>query len=112
MKNLLRNRSNKALISLLLVCLLLTNGLLTNAFAQEGGQEGWWMSEPIRWVQTNLRQVDATLDARRLAEQLADMRANVVLMGMGGIAAYYPTEVHITIASPGSALPGATCSAT
>ena len=30
-------------------------------------QEGWWMTEPIRWVQTNLRQVDATLDAARLA---------------------------------------------
>lgn len=58
------------------------------------------MREPIRWVQTNLRQVDATLDARRLAEQLADMRANVVLMGMGGIVAYYPTAVAYHYASP------------
>ncbi len=58
------------------------------------------MSEPIRWVQTNLRQVDATLDASRLARELADMRANVVLMGMGGIAAYYPTKVEFHYASP------------
>lgn len=58
------------------------------------------MREPIRWVQTNLRQVDATLDARHLAEQLADMRANVVLMGMGGIAAYYPTQVAYHYVSP------------
>jgi hypothetical protein len=63
-------------------------------------QEGWWMREPIRWVQTNLRQVDATLDAKRLAEQLADMRANVVLMGMGGIVGYYPTQVRYHYASP------------
>ncbi|HKX29745.1 MAG TPA: hypothetical protein VJ302_18790 [Blastocatellia bacterium] len=58
------------------------------------------MNEPIRWVQTNLRQVDATLDARRLAEQLAEMRANVVLMGMGGIVSYYPTSVQYHYPSP------------
>lgn len=61
---------------------------------------GWWMTEPIRWVQTNLRQSDAGLDARRLAEQLAAMRANVLLQGMGGIAAYYPTEVPLHERSP------------
>ncbi len=80
---------------LLSLCLLMSYGT-----AQEGGQEGWWMKEPIRWVQTNLRQTDAGLDARRLAEQLADMRANVVLMGMGGIAAYYPTAVQFHYPSP------------
>lgn len=63
-------------------------------------QEGWWMTEPIRWVQTNLRQTDAGLDARRLARQLADMRANVLLQGMGGIAAYYPTQVPFHYPSP------------
>ena len=26
------------------------------------GQQGWWMREPIRWVQTNLRETDAALD--------------------------------------------------
>ena len=63
-------------------------------------QQGWWMTEPIRWVQTNLRQTDAGLDAVRLTSQLADMRANVVLMGMGGIAAYYPTQVEFHYPSP------------
>lgn len=58
------------------------------------------MTEPIRWVQTNIRQTDATLDAARLAGQLADMRANVLLMGMGGIAAYYPTQTEFHYASP------------
>src|SRR5262245_12098086 len=63
-------------------------------------QESWWMNEPIRWVQTNLRQTDAGLDGARLAGQLADMRANVLLIGMGGIAAYYPTKVEFHYASP------------
>jgi Hypothetical glycosyl hydrolase 6 len=58
------------------------------------------MSEPIRWVQTNLRQTDASLDPDRLVNQLADMRANVLLLGMGGIAAYYPTEAGFHYASP------------
>ena len=90
--NLFSKRQNtRSLSSLLLLCLL-----ITGTFAQDG----WWMTEPIRWVQTNLRQVDATLDARRLAEQLADMRANVVLMGMGGIVSYYPTSVQYHYPSP------------
>ena len=47
-------------------------------------QQGWWMTEPIRWVQTNLRadRCGARCPAR-LAEQLADMRANVLLHGHG-----------------------------
>jgi hypothetical protein len=63
-------------------------------------QEGWWMREPIRWVQTNLRQTDAGLDAGRLIGELADMRANVLLEGMGGIAAYYPTTAPFHYPSP------------
>jgi hypothetical protein len=68
--------------------------------ASYGAEEGWWMTQPIRWVQTNLREVDASMDTKRLATQLADMRANVVLMGMGGIAAYYPTKVPQHYTSP------------
>src|SRR5947209_13714835 len=63
-------------------------------------EQGWWMREPIRWVQTNLRQTDAGLDAAALVRRLADMRANTLLMGMGGIAAYYPTEVPFHYPSP------------
>ena len=64
------------------------------------GQQGWWMREPIRWVQTNLRETDAGLDAKHLVAQLADMRANVLLMGMGGIVAYYPTKAPFQYPSP------------
>ena len=68
------------------------------------------MQEPIRWVQTNLRETDAGLDAARLVAQLAEMRANVLLMGMGGIAAYYPTRWNSTIRAP-NCRRAATCSA-
>ncbi|QOY88093.1 alpha-amylase family protein [Paludibaculum fermentans] len=68
--------------------------LLCLGCALVSGQPGWWMNEPIRWVQTNLRETDAAMDTGRLARQLAEMRANVVLMGMGGICAYYPTKTE------------------
>ena len=58
------------------------------------------MREPIRWVQTNLRETDASLDPSRLVSQLADMRANVLHFGMGGICAYYPTRVRFHYPSP------------
>lgn len=74
--------------------------LLLTALMLCAAEEGWWMTEPIRWVQTNLRQTDAGLDAVRLAAQLADMRANVLLQGMGGIAAYYPTRTEFHYPSP------------
>lgn len=77
---------------------LLSITLAASALGFSG--EGWWMKEPVRWVQTNLRQTDAKLDPDRLATQLADMRANVLLMGMGGIAAFYPTQVPFHYASP------------
>ena len=77
--------------------LLLT---ITVALAPAAARDGWWMKEPIRWVQTNLRQVDASLDAKRLANQLAEMRANVLLQGMGGIVAYYPTTTEFHYSSP------------
>jgi hypothetical protein len=74
-------------------------GLILISHALSAGQ-GWWMTEPIRWVQTNLRQTDASLDPVRLVNQLADMRANVLLVGMGGIVAYYPTQAGFHYASP------------
>ncbi|HXE10764.1 MAG TPA: hypothetical protein VN633_01505 [Bryobacteraceae bacterium] len=77
----------------LLALMCVMTGLLT-------AQQGWWMREPVRWVQTNLRETDANLDAGRLVQQLTDMRANVLLIGMGGIVAYYPTKVPFHYASP------------
>lgn len=69
----------------LLVCVL--------AGAAFGADDGWWMTEPVRWVQTNLRETDARLDPDRLIGQMTDFRANVLHFSMGGIVAFYPTQV-------------------
>ena len=61
---------------------------------------GWWMTDPIRWVQTNLRETDTALDPRRLVSQLVDFKANCLLIGMGGIVAHSPTKVEHHIVSP------------
>ena len=63
-------------------------------------QTGWWMEEPVRLIQTNLREIDTGLDPERLARQLDEFHANVLLFGMGGIVAHYPTEVDFHYRSP------------
>ena len=68
--------------------------------AQAGSSGRWWMDEPIRLVQTNVRETDSTLDARRLIEQVAGFPANTLLFNMGGIVAQYPTRVAFHYPSP------------
>jgi hypothetical protein len=60
----------------------------------------WWMDEPVRLIQTNLRELDSTLDAKRLVQQVAEFPANTLLFNMGGIVAQYPTRVALHYASP------------
>jgi len=58
------------------------------------------MDEPIRLVQTNLRETDATLDPKRHVQQVADFGANALLFNVGGIVAFYPTRVDFHYPSP------------
>ncbi len=53
----------------------------------------WWMDEPVRFLQTNLREADSTTDPTTLVEQVASFPANTLLLNMGGIVAQYPTRV-------------------
>ena len=55
----------------------------------------WWMDEPIRFLQTNLREADSTVDPKALVEQVASFPANTLLLNMGGIVAQYPTRVAL-----------------
>jgi hypothetical protein len=73
------------------------------AVTSVGAQPRWWMDEPVRLLQTNLREIDSTLDARRLVDQVAAFPANALLLNMGGIAAQYPTRVDLHY--PSSHLP-------
>lgn len=58
------------------------------------------MDEPIRLIQTNLRETDTALDPARLVRQLEEYSANALLFGMGGIVAHYPTKVEFHYPSP------------
>ena len=53
----------------------------------------WWMTEPIRFLQTNLSETDSTVNPHQLVSAVADVGANTFLVNMGGIVAQYPTRV-------------------
>jgi hypothetical protein len=73
---------------------------LAAAASAQAQQKRWWMDEPIRLIQTNLRETDDALDPGRLVKQLEEFPANALLFGMGGIVAHYPTKVPFHYASP------------
>ena len=77
---------------------VLTTLLFTTAFAQETATEpGWWMT-PHRMIQTNLREIDATMDIDLYVREVQEFGANVVLFNVGGIVANYPTELPYPLA--------------
>jgi hypothetical protein len=58
------------------------------------------MREPIRWVQTNLRETDAAMKPETFVREIADFNANALLMALGGISAFYPSKVQFHYVSP------------
>ena len=54
---------------------------------------GWWLTEPVRFLQTNLSETDSTVDPRALVAAVHATGANTYLVNMGGIVAQYPTRV-------------------
>jgi hypothetical protein len=61
---------------------------------------GWWMTEPIRWLQTNLRETNSALDPKQFVQDVANFNVNVLMMNAGGIAAHYPSKVEYEYVSP------------
>jgi hypothetical protein len=59
----------------------------------------WW-KKPYRIVQTNLRLVDADLDPSDLAKQVREFGATAVTFNVGGIYAFYPTELELHARNP------------
>ena len=53
----------------------------------------WWNREPYRLVQTNLREIDATMYVDAYVKSMVDANVNIVLINVGGIVANYPTEL-------------------
>lgn len=60
---------------------------------------GWWLS-PQRMIQTNLREIDASMDLAAYVAALRDAGANVVLFNVGGIVANYPTALPFHFRNP------------
>ena len=52
----------------------------------------WWLTEPIRFLQTNLSERDSATDPQALVAAVAATGANTFLVNMGGIVAHYPTR--------------------
>lgn len=53
----------------------------------------WWNRAPYRLVQTNLREIDATMDINAYVKSMVDANVNIVLINVGGIVANYPTNL-------------------
>ncbi len=60
----------------------------------------WWNREPVRLIQTNLREIDANLDRDSYVETMLDASVNLVLLNVGGIVANYPTELDFHFRNP------------
>ena len=55
--------------------------------------DSWWNREPYRLIQTNLREIDATMDIDAYVQSMVDAGANIILLNAGGIVANYPTKL-------------------
>ncbi len=77
-----------ALTNFLMICIL---PLCTTA--DYANEPGWW-NTPHRLLQTNLREIDATMDTDQYVREVQDFGANVVLFNVGGIVANYPTQLE------------------
>jgi hypothetical protein len=75
--------------------------LLVMATPSAAEESPWWMTEPIRLVQTNLPlHYVGEADPEALAASVADYPANTWLLNLGGIYANYPTELEFQLPNP------------
>ncbi|MHC4570379.1 MAG: alpha-amylase family protein, partial [Planctomycetota bacterium] len=61
--------------------------------ARATDSEAWWLT-PHRLLQTNLREIDATMDTDQYVREVREFGANIVLFNVGGIVANYPTKLE------------------
>jgi hypothetical protein len=60
----------------------------------------WYNHTPMRFVQTNLSEIDATMDIDAYVKSLKDISANFVVFNVGGITANYPTILPFHYRNP------------
>jgi len=85
------------------------NGLVLSAFLMISGfawsqvqpKDKWWLDEPYRIIQTNMREIDAAdFDVDVYVNSLKDIGANAVLINVGGIVANYYTDLEYHFQNP------------
>jgi len=88
-------RQNKMFATFFLLALTLTS------ISQVQPKNEWWLNEPYRLIQTNLREIDAIdFDLDVYTNSLKDIGANVVLINVGGIVANYYTNLEYQYQNP------------
>lgn len=61
--------------------------------------KNWW-KQPYRLIQTNLRQLDALYDQTALAREAKQFGATALLYNIGGIFAFYPSQLELHALNP------------
>jgi len=75
--------------------------ILYDAGAQVKPIDEWWLHEPYRLVQTNLREIDAIdFDIDVYVNSIKEMGANALLINVGGIVANYYTDLEFHYQNP------------
>ncbi|MBV9812430.1 MAG: beta-galactosidase trimerization domain-containing protein [Acetobacteraceae bacterium] len=75
------------------------DAITTAADAAGSGQQGWWR-EPFSVFQTNLQEIDATMDVERTLDFIEAHGANTWLINTGGIVSFYPTDLPFQTRNP------------
>ncbi len=61
----------------------------------------WWKDTPLRVIQTNLQILDTPkMDPEKIAKETEEMGANVLVVNVGGIVAWYPSDVPFHYVNP------------
>lgn len=75
--------------------------LTCHVFSQIQPKAEWWLEEPFRLIQTNLREIDAIdFDIEVYVQSVKNMGANTVLINVGGIVANYYTDLEFHYQNP------------
>jgi hypothetical protein len=65
-----------------------------------GERDGRWWYKTFRVVQTNIREVDATMDVESVGQDILDCGANAWLLNTAGIVSFYPTALDYQYPTP------------
>ncbi|MHC4296302.1 MAG: alpha-amylase family protein [Planctomycetota bacterium] len=79
-----------------MILIVTLTSMPVTAFAQQSDSadaDSWWLT-PHRLLQTNLREIDATMDTDKYVREVKEFGANIVLFNVGGIVANYPTKLE------------------